>query len=139
MVLHHIGSTSVKSLASKPIIDILMELPVLETLDQYTDQFKRVGYESMGESGIPARRYFRKCLEKRTHHVHAFKSGTDNAKRHLAFRDYLVSHPDIAKEYEFVKCSAAEKFNGDNAKYCELKNDFMVYHEKLTLQWLEQA
>ena len=139
MVLHHIGSTSVKSLASKPIIDILIELPKVETLDEYSNQFKRLGYEPMGEFGISGRRYFRKGLKKRTHHIHAFNSGTDNAKRHLAFRDYLATHQEIAKAYESVKYSAVEMCNGDNARYCELKNDFVVYHEKLAMQWSEQA
>ena len=40
VVLHHIGSTSVPGLSAKPIIDILLETPSLELLDQVTPELE---------------------------------------------------------------------------------------------------
>jgi len=139
IAIHHTGSTSVINLAAKPIIDILIEVPEIEKIDLYIREFELMGYEAMGEYGIPGRRYFRKGKEKRTHHIHAFASHTHNTFRHLAFRDYLISHPHIAKEYQSVKIRAAEQCDGNSDKYCDLKNDFVVYHENLAVQWAKKA
>ena len=84
--LHHIGSTAIPGIAAKPIIDMLMEVAYLGALDSATADFEALGYESMGEYGIPGRRYFRRndSHGRRTHHLHAFRLGTDDAQRHLA-------------------------------------------------------
>ena len=99
--LHHIGSTAIPGLPAKPTIDILMEVVDLESVDAATPSLKTLGYEAMGEYGIPRRRYFRKndASGKRTHHVHAFELGSDEVRRHLAFRDYLIAHPSAAHAY----------------------------------------
>jgi GrpB-like predicted nucleotidyltransferase (UPF0157 family) len=64
-------------------------------VDAATPSLKTLGYEAMGEYGIPRRRYFRKNDESgtRTHHLHAFELGSDEVRRHLAFRDYLIANP----------------------------------------------
>jgi len=139
MVVHHIGSTAINDLAAKPIIDILIEVPEIKSIDRFVGEFEILGYQAMGEYGIPERRYYRKGKEKRTHHIHTFAAHTHNVVRHLAFRDYLVSHPHIAKAYQSVKISAAELCDGNSAKYCELKNDFVVYYENLAVRWAEKA
>ena len=116
-----------------------MGVPDIETIDLFIGEFEKLGYEPKGEYGILGRRYFRKGKEKRTHHIHVFRSNSHNAVRHLAFRDYLISHPLVAKEYQSIKIQAAEQCNGDNKMYCELKNDFVVYHENLAVQWTESV
>ena len=137
--MQHIGSTSVTSLAAKPIIDILIEVPEIEQIDKHIVSFEALGYEALGEYGIAGRRYFRRGPIIRTHHRHAFRFNSHNAKRHLAFRRYLEFHPDIASEYQAVKYKAAEECAGDSSRYCELKNDFVVYHESKALVWVEKS
>ncbi len=135
MRVHHIGSTAVPQLAAKPIIDILLEVPKVELLDCWSTEFIQLGYEIMGEYGISGRRYFRKGTNRRTHHIHSFAAKSYHCKRHLAFRDYLVAHPQIAREYESVKVAAAKKSLGTLADYCDLKSDFVVFHEERALEW----
>lgn len=52
-----------------------------------------LGYEVMGEYGIPGRRYFRKDAQQgiRTHNIHTFEAGSAEVERHLAFRDYMIA------------------------------------------------
>lgn len=69
--IHHIGSTAVKGLKAKPIIDILAVVSDLVSLDGKNSEFEKAGYECMGEFGIRGRRYFRKGEEIRTHQIHA--------------------------------------------------------------------
>jgi GrpB-like predicted nucleotidyltransferase (UPF0157 family) len=70
-----------------------------------------LGYEAMGEFGIPGRRYFRKNDEEgiRTRQVHIFQSGSPQITRHLAFRDYLIAHPEDARSYSELKRRLAEE------------------------------
>lgn len=133
--VHHIGSTSVPGLMAKPIIDILIEATDVTELDAYDDAMKAIGYLARGEFGIPGRRFYLRGLYNRTHHIHAFNFGTPDVIRHLAFRDYLIAHKDVAAEYAALKSSLAAACNNDNDVYCDGKADFVQYHEKKALAW----
>lgn len=135
---HHIGSTSVPQLMAKPIIDILLEVKDLELLDQKNPDFIRQGYEPKGAYGIAGRRYFRKGSENRSHHVHAFVAGDPNVERHLAFRDYLRMHPDVAKAYGELKFANAAKSNKGLLDYCDAKDPFIKLHEQKALAWYQK-
>ncbi|MBU2514115.1 GrpB family protein [bacterium] len=86
--IHHIGSTAVPGLAAKPVIDMLVGVDDLSTLDLLNPDMEAIGYEPRGEFGIPSRRYFQKGGDARSHQIHAFLAGDDNITRHVAFRDY---------------------------------------------------
>ncbi|CAA0092931.1 Uncharacterised protein [Zhongshania aliphaticivorans] len=133
--IHHIGSTSVSGLSAKPVIDILIEVDDLETMDSENDCFASLGYECMGEYGLSRRRFYRKGHPRPSHHIHVFETGSIGARRHLAFRDYIRAHPDIAVEYESLKKSAAATSNGDINNYCEGKDAFVSKHQTLALIW----
>ena len=94
-----------------------------------------LGYQVMGEFGIEGRRYFRKGGNNRTHHIHAFQAGDHHLIRHLAFRDYLIEHETIAKEYGELKLNIAKSSNHDNDKYCDGKDPFIKMHEINALRW----
>lgn len=133
--IHHIGSTAVSGLMAKPIIDILLDVSQLEGLDNKTNEFEKLGYEVMGEFGIAGRRYFRKGGDNRTHQIHAFLLGDPNLIRHLAFRDYLIAHKTIAKEYGELKYKIAQSNADDIEKYCDQKDPFIKHHESIALEW----
>lgn len=59
--LHHIGSTSVRDLAAKPIIDIMPVVRGVNRVDQHNAKFEAAGCEYMGEFGIPGRRYSKRA------------------------------------------------------------------------------
>lgn len=130
---HHIGSTAVPYLAAKPTIDILLEVKDITQLDKYNGDMENLGYMPKGEFGIPGRRYYSKGEDKSTHHVHAFNDNSYEAKRHLAFRDYLIANPKIAEQYGSLKKQNAEKCNNNIDAYCKLKNNFVKYHEQKAL------
>jgi GrpB-like predicted nucleotidyltransferase (UPF0157 family) len=108
VVLHHIGSTAIPGIFSKPIIDILLEVNEISVLDCNTAAFDGLGYEALGEFGIPGRRYYRKddASGNRTHQIHAFRRDHPDVFRHLAFRDYMIAHPKCAKTYGRLKLRA---------------------------------
>ena len=134
--IHHIGSTSVKGLAAKPVIDIIIESDSLEKLDAASSHFENLGYEVMGEFGITGRRYYRKGDDDRTHQIHAFKVGDPNIHRHIAFRNYLAVHPDIMREYQELKLKLAKACNNDIDAYCDGKDSFVKNHEAKAIRWV---
>ena len=138
VAIHHIGSTAIPGIYAKPIIDILLEVDELEHLDQRVPAMEILGYESMGEYGIPERRYFRKNNQHgiRTYQVHAFKAGSDAGERHLAFRDYLIAHPDAAQAYSALKRTQAAEHPDDIQAYMDGKDPFIKEHEAKAIEWL---
>jgi GrpB-like predicted nucleotidyltransferase (UPF0157 family) len=62
--IQHIGSTAVPGLAAKPIIDILIGLQTLSHDSFPITVFQTLGYEYLGEAGIPGRLYFRRRHER---------------------------------------------------------------------------
>jgi GrpB-like predicted nucleotidyltransferase (UPF0157 family) len=133
--IHHIGSTSVPGLSAKPIIDILIEIDDVGCLDDHIKILETIGYHGRGENGIPGRRYFEKGGDHRTHQIHAFKRGSYDVMRHLAFRDYLGSHSQVAREYVLLKKQVAETCNNDIDRYCDGKARFIKKHEELAVDW----
>lgn len=71
--IYHIGSTAVKGLHAKPIIDIMPVVTNISLVDKHNKEFVAIGYECMGEFGIKGRRYFRKGGDNRTHQIHIFE------------------------------------------------------------------
>lgn len=135
---HHIGSTAVPGLMAKPIIDILLEVSDLPSLDTKNTEMKILDYEVMGAYGIPGRRYFRKGGDHRTHQIHAFQKGDAHLKRHLAFRDYLIAHPEVAQKYGQLKFDIAQRIDNDIEKYSDEKDPFIQLHEPKALEWYEK-
>ena len=134
---YHIGSTSIPKLAAKPVIDILLVVPDLTQLDELASRFELLGYEVMGEYGIRGRRYYRKGGNRRTHQIHAFKTGDSNITRHIAFRDYLIAHPNVMIEYQVLKQKLALTCENDIARYCDGKDSFIKHHEAIAVNWFK--
>lgn len=135
--IHHIGSTAIPGIHAKPIIDILLVVEEIRGLDDRIAAMERLGYESMGEYGIPGRRYFRKddASGTRTHQVHAFSSGSPEIARHLAFRDYMIAHPTVAEAYSTLKERLARQHPDDREAYMDGKDPFIKEHEARALAW----
>jgi len=126
--LHHIGSTSIPGVHAKPIIDILAVVSDVEVLDLRKNNMTNCGYQVMGEYGIDGRRYYRKddnVSGKRLFHIHAFKTDSENIRRHLAFRNYLRQNIDEAQQYSNLKRELATRFPDCIESYMDGKDSFI--------------
>jgi GrpB-like predicted nucleotidyltransferase (UPF0157 family) len=138
IALHHIGSTSVPGLSAKPIIDMLLEVERVASLDDEHERLAAIGFAAWGENGIPGRRYFTaEHAGERIAHLHAFATGDPGLARHLAFRDYLRAHPAFAAEYGGLKQRVAASCNHDIDAYIDGKDAFIQHHEAEALGWWE--
>lgn len=124
--IHHIGSTAVTGLAAKPVIDMMPVVWELEAVEACYAQFEAIGYEGMGELGIPGRRYFRKGGDDRTHQIHIFCAD---------------SQKDIDRQaaaYGALKLQLARQFPEDLEGDCEGKDAFVKQLEQRALAWVEE-
>jgi len=133
--IHHIGSTAVEGLKAKPVIDLLPVVNDLTLVDHYNEQMETLGYEAMGENGLPGRRFFRKGGDQRSHHVHLYEKGHPDIDRHLAFRDYLSAHNEDRMRYGEKKAELAKRFPYEMEAYIEGKNPIVEEIEAKALDW----
>jgi len=137
LVVRHIGSTSVPGLAAKPIIDLMPLVTDFADLDRERLQIELLGYSWHGELGISGRRYcaLSDPAGRRIVQLHFFEADSPHAKRHLAFRDYLRSHPDAAGAYEKEKHRARDLHPNDSHAYADEKAAWIRDAEAKALIW----
>ena len=58
--VYHVGSTSVKGMISKPVIDILVCPSEVVSLDAAAEALRGIGYANLGECGRPGRYFLSK-------------------------------------------------------------------------------
>ena len=83
VAIHHIGSTSVPGLPAKPVIDLLPVFADAGRLDAARPAVEAMGYEWLGEYGLPGRRYCRRndAGGIRRVQAHAYPSGSPRENR----------------------------------------------------------
>lgn len=138
--LHHIGSTAIPDILAKPIIDLLGMVSTLAEADAKARALESLGYEAMGAYGIEGRRYFRKIDRNgtRTHHLHMYDEGSHHVERHLAFRDYLLAHPEVAKEYSALKERLTRGDALTRCSYLDGKDPFVSRIEPQAVDWFRK-
>jgi GrpB-like predicted nucleotidyltransferase (UPF0157 family) len=138
ITVHHMGSTAIPGIMAKPIVDMIPVVTDIAALDAKEDAIRTLGYRWLGEFGLAGRRYCTwsdPTTGKRIFQLHCYAHDAPAMPRHLAFRDYLLAHPAIAKEYEVEKIRAASIRSDDAQAYNEQKNDWIQRVEKDALIW----
>ena len=110
--IHHVGSTAIPNMPAKDVIDVDIECPQ-GSMGRVIERLSDAGYEHLGDRGIPTREAFRpregsRALLLHAHHLYACESGSVELRRHLAFRDYLSSHPERGRWLAAAKRRAAD-------------------------------
>ena len=138
LAIEHIGSTAVQGLAAKPIIDIMIGVADLSGADKHAlKPLIELGYEYVPEYEVqaPDRRYFRKRTiagVTQGYNIHMVVLDSPFFKSHLAFRNYLRTHPDVVLEYAALKKKLAAQHTDTN-EYAQAKSAFIrAAHDKLS-------
>jgi len=105
--LEHIGSTAVPGLAAKPIIDLMLGVTGSQPSPAFLREIERLGYESLGEAGVPGRLYFR--FRSAAHaNLHVVLKGGTHWFSNLALREHLRAHAGARERYAQAKLAAIE-------------------------------
>ena len=131
--IEHVGSTSVRGLSAKPIIDIDVVIKDYSVFDAVVHALEAIGYHHEGDLGITAREAFKysgkEHLQK--HHLYVCPQDSAELKRHVAFRNYLRANPEAVREYSQIKVEGAMLYPNDIEKYIQHKSPFIeeIYKE----------
>jgi GrpB-like predicted nucleotidyltransferase (UPF0157 family) len=126
--IQHIGSTAVRGMTAKPVIDIQISVDSLADVSNHFEQLKTLGYQrKVPDTNIP-NHFFCKGTSDHEHayHLHIVEEGSDEQSRQIIFRDYLIDNFRGVQEYEALKRSMAEKFPDDRSAYVDAKTAFIT-------------
>jgi GrpB-like predicted nucleotidyltransferase (UPF0157 family) len=138
--IEHIGSTSIKGIYAKPIIDILVQVKDITRVDGLNSMLAAFNYIPQGENGLVGRRYFTKGgHEVRKYNVHTFQTGHAEIARCLDFRDYLRTHPTEAQAYSELKQALAAQYPHDINGYMAGKDSFIHRTIARAQAWRQRA
>ncbi|MDF2800554.1 MAG: hypothetical protein K0S61_457 [Anaerocolumna sp.] len=135
--INHIGSTAVPGIISKPTIDILMEISFKSDIYHITDKLKSMQWVLMNFSEKPTfkqtynKGYTKYGFEEKVYHLHVCYA--DN-RSELYFRDYLIEHPEIAKEYVDLKIQLKEKYEHNRDAYTDAKEGLISKYSEIAKQ-----
>ena len=139
VTVEHVGSTSVRHLSAKPIIDIVVGLSNLERMPRARARLVEIGYVYRGEGagGVGHLFVWESEPDVRTVHVHAVQYGSTFWEEHVCFRDVLQQDADLRRAYERLKLENAAAFPTDRKAYTAAKNEFVreVLRTRAGLTW----
>ena len=127
--IEHIGSTAIKQLAAKPIIDIDIVYAAPQSFEAINTGLRQLGYYHNGDQGIVGREVFKRnkqkdahpILDSIQHHLYVCSIDSEELHRHLTFRDFLRNNEKEREAYETLKFQIAAKAHQDKKTYAGLK------------------
>ncbi|WP_027965026.1 GrpB family protein [Halalkalibacillus halophilus] len=129
VAIEHIGSTAIKGIQAKPIIDIMIGVEDLDNVEKL-DKRKMVENDYYFlkvklEGKVVAAKFSSLEHLTKTYILHIVEHGGDWWQKHLLFRDRLNAEPALALQYEQLKLRLAEQYPTDEAAYTDGKEAFV--------------
>ena len=123
--IEHIGSTAVRGLSAKPIIDVMLGVDTFPPDDDCIRRIVSLGYESLGEAGVSGRLYFRRRGAD-AFNLHAVAIDGQHWMSNLALRGYLRINESARQRYATAKRAAIESGATDLIAYSRAKADVIA-------------
>jgi GrpB-like predicted nucleotidyltransferase (UPF0157 family) len=126
VAIEHVGSTAVPGLAAKPVIDLDVVLRSGDDVPVAVARLATLGYAHLGELGIDGREAFAPPAGSPDHHLYLCPPDSPALANHLALRDHLRRHPELASAYGELKKRLADAFAHDIDGYVAGKTAFII-------------
>lgn len=123
--VQHVGSTAIRGICAKPIIDIVVGVSDLNKMLALNDVLEQNGILFRGQDHPGQYLYICGKDDWITHHIHTTTYGSEAWHNYVNMRDYLISHPDEAQAYSKLKESLAVQYAGERKTYTAMKGDFI--------------
>lgn len=140
--IQHVGSTAIKSIKAKPIIDIAVGVDSFENVLKHTDELLGAGYhyrpKTMGGAQfLFACGSYYEGGDVQTHFIHVTKYNSMDWLNYINFRDYLNQNYAVALEYEKLKESLVASLGNENSRdeYVNGKSEFIKFTLRKATAW----
>jgi GrpB-like predicted nucleotidyltransferase (UPF0157 family) len=137
--VHHVGSTAIPGLTAKPVIDIMIGVPDLESTRPCIDLLSALDYCYAPYRADVMHWFCKPNPRRRTHHLHLVPSGSQRFTDVLAFRDYLRAHPGPARQYEQLKQQLAARYRHDRTAYTDGKGAMVAAITERARRWASES
>jgi GrpB-like predicted nucleotidyltransferase (UPF0157 family) len=126
--IEHFGSTAVRGMRAKPIMDILVGVSPIEDWKKCRAPLERLGYDYAADAGVPGHYIFGRGrdLTERTHLVHVVEFLGESWRSNLALRDALRRDASLRARYVEEKERAVAASPEGRVRYNELKGSFLA-------------
>ena len=125
--IQHIGSTSIRTIYAKPIIDIVIGVKELEDMLPYLEILNENDIIYRGSDQNYQLLFVKGDFKNdtRTHHIHVTKWNTQQWNNYINFRDYLNFNIDKAKEYDELKLLLQKEYPDNRNMYTSKKQQLI--------------
>lgn len=137
----HIGSTSIKSICAKPIIDIVVGVTSFDRMMAHNEELMAKGIMYRREDHPGQLLYVCGDLENeiQTHFIHVVIWGEKAWNDYINMRDYLKGNEDKAQEYSDLKERLAKKYPEDRQAYTNGKSALIENILQSAAEWRNEA
>lgn len=127
--IEHIGSTSIEGIHAKPVIDIVIGVENLDSLDKaFFTGLKEAGFYRLQvdrPDEIVCAKFTDTTFEMKTHFVHLVELNKKKWHQMRFFRDYLNANEAAKKEYEMLKDAFFKTGKEGINEYTNYKEQFV--------------
>ena len=136
----HIGSTSIKSICAKPIVDIVVGVNSFDSMMRHNDELRTNGIVYCCEDHPGQHLYVVGDLEKNmhTHYIHVVIWGQKIWHNYINMRDYLNTHEEDAKEYADLKERLAKAYPKERIASTDGKSALIERILQMADEWRKQ-
>ena len=139
--VQHVGSTAIRSICAKPIVDIAVCVRDFAQVKLYVDGLAKRQIV-LRQEDIPGQLLFVKgdfLQDTRSHHIHFVCRDDPAWQDYVDFRDYLNACPAEAARYEDVKIGLARQFPAARQEYTAGKLPIITELLQAARQWRREA
>lgn len=137
----HIGSTSIKMISAKPIVDIVVGVTSFDRIFKYNYILNGKGIFYRGQDHLGQYLYVCSDIENKlqTHYIHVVIWGQEAWNDYINMRDYLNCHEEQAIEYSNLKQHLARAYPNDRTAYTNGKSSFIESILTRAKEWRKQC
>lgn len=135
--IQHIGSTAIKDMVAKPILDLVVGVDDIENVDKVIFQgLKEAGFLRLRvqlPNEIVLAKFTDESYEEKTHYIHLVEYDSELWRNLIFFRDYLNSNQTAREQYKNLKIEFVKEKNGGINEYTDYKEQFVseIYGKRI--------
>lgn len=138
--IRHVGSTAVKNICAKPIIDIAVGVRNFGDMFSHNSELQKYGIAYRREDHPGQHLYV--CADDKnnvqTHYIHVVIWNGEDWNNYVNLCDYLNFDESAAREYSLLKMRLAAEYPNNRIAYTNGKKQFVENALKQAKAWRKQ-